>query len=70
MLCLNLVPSWARTNVQTPSGDNARVSWAWKCNPAKILSGQSESMSCTIACTYVWEVDEKADNLKPFIRNF
>jgi len=39
----SLVPSWARANAQTPSDDNAWISWAWKCNPAKILAGQSES---------------------------
>ena len=46
---LSLVPSRARANAQTPSGDNARVSWARKCYPAKILAGQSESTSCIIA---------------------
>ena len=45
----SLVPSRARANAQTPSGDNARVSWARKCDPAKILAGQSESTSCIIA---------------------
>ena len=44
-----LAPSRARANAQTPSGDNARVSWARKCYPAKILAGQSESTSCIIA---------------------
>ena len=42
------MPSRARANAQTPSGDNARVSWARKCDPAKILAGQSESRSCII----------------------
>ena len=33
---------------KTPSGDNARVSWARKCDPAKILAGQSELRSYII----------------------
>ena len=36
MVCVSLMPSQARTNVQTRSGDNARTPWAWKCDPAKI----------------------------------
>ena len=44
----SLEPSRACTNVQTPSGDNAQISWAQKCDPAKILAGQSELRSCTI----------------------
>jgi len=42
----SLVPSQARAN--RVSGDNVRFSWAWKCNPAKILASQSELKSCTI----------------------
>ena len=45
----SLVPSRARSNAQTSSGDDARVSWSQKCYPAKILTGQSESRRCIIA---------------------
>ena len=34
----SLMPSQAHANVQTLSGDNAQVSWARKCNPAKTMA--------------------------------
>ena len=34
--------------VQTPSGDISPFSWARKCEPARILAGQSESKSYII----------------------
>ena len=46
---VSLVPSLARANAQTLSGDNPPVSWARKCDPAKIWAGQSESTSHMIA---------------------
>ena len=66
MVIISLVPSRARANAQTPSGDNARVSWARKCDPAKILVGWPIRIDELHNCMNVLEVDEKADYLKPF----
>ena len=45
---LSLMPSQVCANALTASVDNARVSLVRKCDPAKILVGQSESRSFII----------------------
>ena len=65
----SLVPSWASTYVQTPSDENARVSWAWKYDPAKIWAGQSELTKLHDRMN-VLEVYKRQTDLKLFVRSY